>query len=79
MSNQFTVSVLVPVARSFLYYTELKSMYEARRERTRDTKLSSLIADVSKATEKVSHAFLKVREIRLPMTLGIQQLASRAV
>lgn len=74
LSNQSTISVLLPVAKSFLYYTELKSSYEARRERIRDSQLRSLIADVSKASEEVGHTFQKVGEIKLLMTLGIQHL-----
>lgn len=79
LSNRSTILSLAPVATAYLYFVNLKTMYESKQKRKHDTKLTSQINAVDEVTRKVAHAFKEVGALKLPHTLVVEQLAARAV
>lgn len=79
LKHQSFTTIMLPVARSFLYYLGLKNTYESKRKRRKDTNLTKHISDIHKASKTVTCALAEVSEVSLPLTLGVQLLASRAL
>ena len=78
VANTSTMSLLLPVAKAFLYYNELKCEYESQQICKRNSLLCNTIAKISLFTSKVSQAFKNV-ELQLSKLLGLNQLAKQTL
>jgi len=53
VANTSTISLLLPVAKAFLYCNDLKCHYESQKMRKRNSLLSSSIATITPSTKNL--------------------------